>query len=141
MGWAWSDINYWAVIAATIVRMALGFLWYSVLFQNEWMRLVGLKKESMKENQAVPMIGVLILSAGISLALAVLLQMMHTSTFIDGIYCGIVISLIVAISIAVNFIFDQRSRKLYWITVGYHTVSIFATTIILATWHKAVTMM
>lgn len=35
-------INWWALLAAVVVRMVLGGLWYSpLLFLNRWMALTG----------------------------------------------------------------------------------------------------
>lgn len=140
IAWHWSDINYWAVIVATIVRMAVGFLWYSLIFPKVWMNLIGMKQGDARGNAAVPMIGVLILSFVFSLVLAVLMQMTNAMTFQNGVECGIIVSLIVAVSIAVNFLFENRSQKLYWITVGYHTIAIILSALILAVWHITKTM-
>lgn len=44
-----SEINYLAVLVATLSTMVLGFLWYSpVLFGNAWVKLRNMKMEEMK---------------------------------------------------------------------------------------------
>ncbi len=42
------DINYLAVLVAAIASMAVGFVWYGVLFRNSWMSLMGYTPESMR---------------------------------------------------------------------------------------------
>lgn len=46
------EINYLAVLAAGVVGMAVGFLWYSpMLFGKMWMKEMGLSAEKMKSAQ------------------------------------------------------------------------------------------
>ncbi|MBI3341870.1 DUF1761 domain-containing protein, partial [Candidatus Curtissbacteria bacterium] len=35
------QINYMAVVAAAVVNMVLGFLWYGPLFGKPWMKMMG----------------------------------------------------------------------------------------------------
>ena len=43
------EINLVAVIIATVLAQAVGFLWYSpVLFGKRWMSLMGISNESKK---------------------------------------------------------------------------------------------
>ena len=35
------DLNYLAIILATVVMMALGFLWYGPLFAKQWLAAIG----------------------------------------------------------------------------------------------------
>lgn len=51
------NVNYLAVVVAAVASMAVGFLWYGVLFKKQWMSLMGLTTESvanmkMTANQA-----------------------------------------------------------------------------------------
>lgn len=46
------EINYLAVLAAGVVSMAVGFLWYSsILFGKMWIKEMGLSAEKMKGAQ------------------------------------------------------------------------------------------
>jgi hypothetical protein len=42
------DVNYMAVLAATLVSFALGFVWYRPLFGKSWIHTVGLDPEILK---------------------------------------------------------------------------------------------
>ncbi|MDB5052679.1 MAG: hypothetical protein JWM44_729 [Bacilli bacterium] len=135
--WTWADINYWAVIVSMVATLAIGFVWYSpILFKNIWMKLVGLRKENIQGKAAGALIGALILSFVINFIVAILLQLTHSKDLSDGIWIGIFAALIVIISIGVNFLFERRSQKLFWITAGYNIITILVATIILASWHN-----
>jgi hypothetical protein len=42
-------INYWAVLVAAIIRIAVGFVWYSpALFLKPWQQLTGVTQETMR---------------------------------------------------------------------------------------------
>jgi hypothetical protein len=46
-------INYWAVLAAALFTIALGFLWYGPLFGKSWMRHARVTRATMKPGGAV----------------------------------------------------------------------------------------
>jgi hypothetical protein len=44
------QVNYIAILLASVVSMAVGFLWYSpVMFAKSWMKLMGYTAESMEK--------------------------------------------------------------------------------------------
>lgn len=46
------EINYWAILACTVIAMIIGFIWYTPIFGKTWMKLNGVDgndKEKMKE--------------------------------------------------------------------------------------------
>lgn len=45
------EVNFVAILIAGVVSMALGFLWYSVLFKKPWMKERGFTEESLKKAQ------------------------------------------------------------------------------------------
>ncbi len=47
------QINFLSVAAATIVAYIIGALWYSVLFQKQWMVVTGFDKRSPEEQKAM----------------------------------------------------------------------------------------
>ena len=42
-------INYWAVLASTVISMALGSLWYGPFFGKQWAKLMAFTPEKMAE--------------------------------------------------------------------------------------------
>lgn len=45
------EVNYVAVLAATVASFAVGFLWYGPLFGTMWMKLRGITKAHMQKGQ------------------------------------------------------------------------------------------
>ena len=43
------SVNWWAVIVATIVKFALGAIWYQPLFGKQWRALQGVPEGSRPE--------------------------------------------------------------------------------------------
>ena len=43
-------INWYAIIAATLVGFAVGFVWYGPLFGKAWMKEIGLTEEENFKN-------------------------------------------------------------------------------------------
>lgn len=42
-------ISIWAVLVATLAAYAIGAVWYSLLFQKQWMRITGADTRSAEE--------------------------------------------------------------------------------------------
>lgn len=130
-----TNLNIWAILVATVISMVIGALWYSpVLFGNVWMKLVGLKAEELKPS-AGPMVGTVIMTLLSNVALAVLIQWTGATTALDGLWIALLISLVLAGKIAVNYIFENRSFKLYWLTIGFHIIPFLLGGIVIAVWH------
>ncbi|MBL7881137.1 MAG: DUF1761 domain-containing protein, partial [Chryseobacterium gambrini] len=72
------QINYWAVFAAALVPLIMGFIWYHPkVFGKAWMKEVGLTEEKMKGS----MIGVFIFSIMLSALMALFLQFVTIHQF------------------------------------------------------------
>ena len=44
------DVNWLAVLVATLIPMAVGFLWYGPLFGKQWLKLMEKTEDEVKEN-------------------------------------------------------------------------------------------
>lgn len=134
MSWSWADINYWAVLVATLAFMIIGSLWYSqLLFGKAWMKYLGLKREDMKGSWA-PIVWAAVLAFVISLSLAVLMQISNGATFGECFMVGVIVAVLVAAIFANDFIFNQKKFPHYLITAGYYVFSILVASAILAAW-------
>lgn len=49
-----SEVNYLAILVATIAGMAIGALWYGPVFGKYWMKLAGINPEGMKSMPLSP---------------------------------------------------------------------------------------
>lgn len=119
-----AEVNYLAVLAATVATMIIGFLWYSpVLFGKAWVKQMGKNMEEMSGGGPATYI----LTALTALVGAYILALLMTLTDEQNICTGLCIGLLVGISISakigMNFLFEGRKSGLYFITIGYHLVS------------------
>lgn len=131
-----ADINYLAVVAAAIVNMAVGFVWYSLkVFGKTWMKEVGL---TIKQIGNGPGIGYAVTMLGALLQAYVLAHFVDytgADTAADGLVTGLWLGVgLVATSIGVNYIFAQRSRTLWLIDAGYFVTTLALNGVLLAVW-------
>lgn len=117
------EINYFAVLVATVATMILGFLWYSpILFGNVWIKHVGLKKEEMSGGSPFTYVLTSLTALGGAFILALLLTLTE-GTIAAGITVGLLVGISISVKIGMNFLFENKTLGLYWITIGYHLVS------------------
>ncbi|CAG9606500.1 DUF1761 domain-containing protein [Pseudoneobacillus rhizosphaerae] len=127
-----TEINYLAVLIATVVTMGLGFLWYSpVLFSNAWVKEMGLKREEMSGGSPYTYVLTALTALFGAFILAILVSMVGEKTIATGITVGLLIGISISVKIGMNFLFESRSLKLFIITIGYHLVTYLLTGIII----------
>lgn len=56
-----STLNWWAIIAATLVTFVLGFLWYGPFLGKLWMKEVGLTENDAKKANMAKIFGLSLL--------------------------------------------------------------------------------
>ena len=127
-----TEVNYLAVLIATIITMVLGFLWYSpVLFGNLWIKQMGLKREEMSGGSSMSYILTMLTALVGTFVLALILTMIGEVTILTGLIVGCLVGISVSVKIGMNFLFENRGIGLYLITIGYHLVSYMIAGIIL----------
>ncbi len=129
------DLNYWAILAAAIINMAVGAVWYSnALFAKQWVKLTGRKMEDMRG--ASP--GYLVAAVGALVQAFILAHFVRYAgavTFADGLITGFWLWLgFTAITTAVNGLFAGRPWKLWQIDAGYFLVVLVINGGLLAVW-------
>lgn len=119
-----SQISIVAILLATLSRFLLGGLWYSnVLFGRAWMAQVGMTEDKL---QSANMARTFALAFVASLVASVMLALFLGSG--STVFTGMLYSFFVgfgwvAMSLATNDLFEQRSFKLFMINASYHVVS------------------
>lgn len=129
-----AEINWLAVVVATLSSFALGGLWYGPLFSKAWMKLTGMTKEKGAEaSMAVTFGGTFALNLLIAIALALLTgphagwrMGLHTGLFSAFFFVGT--------SIGVIYLFEQRPLKLWLINAGYQVVNFSIMGSIIGAW-------
>jgi hypothetical protein len=130
------DVNWWAVIVAALVNMAVGFIWYSkALFAKDWAKATGKKIEDMSGGGS----GYLFTTLGALVQAWVLAHFVRyagSNTFVDGAITAFWLWLaFVLIVMATNYMFESRSWTLLRINAGYFLVVLLINGGLLAAWY------
>jgi uncharacterized protein YneF (UPF0154 family) len=135
-----ADLNWLAVIVATIVYFAIGGLWFArPVFGKIWQDAIGWTEKDAEGATPVTMYVVPLVTCLVStIALAMLSEATGTDTFGEGIVLGLVVGIGLAFAaLFVTGFFDPRKPKPQtWIavTAGYHVVGLLVAAVILALW-------
>lgn len=128
------DVNYLAVLVGGVASMAVGFVWYTVLFGKLWTKLMGFTKESM-EKAKEGMGKTYSISFVLSLLMAYVLS--HVMTFSEH-YFGnpaVMTGLTSAFWMWLGFVmpvqatdvlFSNKKFKLFAINTGYQLASLLS---------------
>jgi len=110
--WAWSDIDWIAVVVSVIVSMALGFIWYSKFaFLKQWQEDTGMTDEKMREgNMAVMFVGMIVLVVVSTIGLALLIGGGNLEA---GLAIGAIVGFgVTAARVIPQFMFAQQPNRL-----------------------------
>ena len=121
---AFQNLNWLAIILSSVSAFLLGFVWYSLLFQNRWMKENGFTQESMKGANMLKIFGLsflLMVFAAFNLAM-----------FVGkgaGLQFGAIAGLLAGIGwvftfMGVTYLFERKSFALLLINGGYSVVSL-----------------
>lgn len=118
------EVNYIAVTLAALSAFILGFLWYTVIFAKPWKKEIGMKddgKNAQTPNLARFLIGSLILEVIMAFNLAAFIG--PDADWVFGLSAGLAAGLgWVALAFGVNYMYEGKSLKLWFINAGYNTV-------------------
>jgi hypothetical protein len=129
------NINLLAVLVAAISAFILGGIWYGPLFCKIWCREAGVVMTETKKGHGVKVFAlafVLSLIAATVFAWFVGPQPSLRYATSVGFAAGLGF---VATSCGINYLFAQRSMKLFLIDGGYHILQFTVYGIILGLWH------
>lgn len=116
------EVNYIAVLVATIASFLIGFIWYSPsVFGTKWMQFEGLRPEDAKNKWFIMMASFV---ARFILA-TVLALLIGGAGLMAGFQLGLLISIgIVASNSLMHYLFAQKCGKHWLIEAGYDIVTI-----------------
>src|SRR5260221_8731870 len=118
-------INYWAILVAALVRMALGSFWFSPAgFGKQWMRLSGVNMEDAAKRGGVWKLYLteFIASLATAFVLAFLLGSGY-NTALDGALAGIIfwVGLTGAWNVS-DVIWGAKPLKAFWISGAFQLI-------------------
>jgi hypothetical protein len=133
-----TSMNWWAVIVAAVVYMALGAIWYSPpLFGKAWMKGIGKTKEQITAGSSpLSYVWALVFSFLAAYGIGRIYLWARLATVWDGIVVGLLAGVcFVVATLGINDIFEQRPKQLTIINVLYHLVGFIVIGIIIGAWH------
>lgn len=134
-----------AVVVSVIAAMGIGFLWYGVLFQQQWMAGNGITMEGekyLKNGAEMPMSSMPMVYNIISMALNALIvnwligRKSGASSWMDGAQVGGAVGVVMAVGIFVGNTFAGNPHSLALIDGSYSLVIFTAIGAILGGWQK-----
>jgi hypothetical protein len=135
---ALSNLNWLHILVASIAYFAIGAIWYSFLFQKQWIRYHNI---DMNDSEAKKGVGIIMLTSFLwtfitVTALAVLIDKMSTdggilSAVKMGLTTGVFFS---ALAISTTYLYLKKPLGLHLIDGGYHVAGQILAAIILVLW-------
>jgi hypothetical protein len=115
-------INWVGVIVALIVGQVIGFLWYGMIFEEQWMALQGVTAADVEAgpSMALGVVNQLVVAIG----LGWLVSKLGTATLAGGATTGLLAGFFfAATTCAQNFIYGGADPGLIPIDIGYLLVA------------------
>jgi len=134
-----SQINWLAIIVATLAYFMLGAIWYSkLLFGEKWAQLINLDTShpEAKKGMGKMMAGSFLLMFITAVGLAILVVKFNfTDSYLYGLKLGLLTGFCFAsTSVGVNYVYEKKPFSLYLINNGYHILGHILTAVILVLW-------
>ena len=136
-------VNYLAVLAAAVLAMGIGAVWYGPLFGKKWQELLGMTKEKVEQARAkgvaksyvLMFVGSLLMSYVLDHALIFASAYLKASGVGAGVEVGIFnwLGFIAPVTLGV-VLWEGKSWKLWLINNGYYLVTLVLMGILLALW-------
>ena len=120
-----AELNYLAIIAAVILSQLLGALWYSnALFAKSWLKELGITPTDIDKKAALRgMLFGALLSVFVFFIIAIILEAAEGFTWGNGAFFGFILSMLVSFQIAINYLYEGKSRKLFLINALYTIIT------------------
>jgi len=124
------EVNYWAVVAATVSSLVVGSMWYSrSVFGNMWIKLAKVDMKKNSKNAYVPIVVTMVVSVITAYVLAHVTylsnQFFHHSFMQDALTTAFWVWLgFTAARIITHDAFEGRPAKLTLLTVSHEFVTI-----------------
>ncbi|MFA7286057.1 MAG: DUF1761 domain-containing protein [Patescibacteria group bacterium] len=130
------QVNIFAVIAAAMANMVIGYAWYSTaLFGQKWMGALGLNKEVAKAGMGKAIALGFVTALITSYVLGVAMILAGITTAATGALAGFVIAIgLVVTTMYGAVIWSGRSQTAFIIEAAYQLVTFAAMASLLAVW-------
>ncbi len=117
------DVSLVATLAGTVLGFILGALWYGPLFGKPWMQEMGMTAEELTKGFNPAKAYGLTFLAGLLAAYVFGLFVGPEPGMTFATSAGFAVGLFwIATAQATNYLFENKSLRLWWINSGYHIV-------------------
>ncbi|MEL7530711.1 MAG: DUF1761 domain-containing protein [Bacteroidota bacterium] len=132
-------INHLAVWVSVVLISALGFLWYGALFQDPWMEMVGLTKDTIDANPpgALTWIANTLATAAPLYVIAWLFTQIPIESAVKGALIASLIAFTFTMMTRImSGVFSMDPYELAWLEGGYDCISMAIGGAIIGGWRK-----
>jgi hypothetical protein len=135
-----SNINFFAVLVATLSTFVVGWLWYGPLFGKAWMKTTGLTEEQLQQGNMAKIFGLafifeFIMAFNLAMFFYGSAEGAEMMTAATGAFYGFLTGFgWIFFAIAVSGLFEQRSWKYVLVNGGYWAVAFTLMGLILGAW-------
>ncbi|HTP12679.1 MAG TPA: DUF1761 domain-containing protein [Bacteroidota bacterium] len=129
-------INYLAVAVAAIASYIIAFLWYAVVFKNQWMKLTGITEMKPSAKTVIlALVGAWFTSWVLDHATIFGNAYLHTAGVSGGLMCGFFNWLgFFAPVTMMSVLYEKRPWKLWILDNGFWLCSLLVMGAILSSW-------
>lgn len=138
------NTNWLAVAAAVVAGMAIGFLWYGALFQNQWMAGNGISMDGdivFKDGVEQPMSSMpMIVNTLAMIIYAIFMDWLifktNDTTWAKGATLGLILGLVMLVGVYVGNLFAMAPMSLSMVDGSYSLVLFTVMGAIIGGWRK-----
>lgn len=120
------NLNIVAIIAAAIVNVVIGAMWFNApfLFQKTWLAGIGKTSEEVAaDSSPLNLVAAVVGAVIVSVALAVVVNWANAVTLVDGIVVGLVVGVAqVAVMGGIKDLFEGRPVSFVAINIAHDLV-------------------
>ncbi|HTM92554.1 MAG TPA: DUF1761 domain-containing protein [Flavisolibacter sp.] len=135
--YAFTDLNWLHILVATIAYFALGAIWYSFLFQKQWIRYQKINTSNPDARKGAGMIMLIgfiwtfIMVTGIAVLAS---RIPLYGGTLSGLKLGLTTGVLSALAISMTYLYLKRPAGLHLIDGLYHVLGQIIAAIILVVW-------
>lgn len=129
-----TNLNWLAILLATVAGFLLGGIWYGPLFGKAWLRAVGKTEEDIQPSPT-PFVVSFVTALLTAIVLAALIKNLALTSVLDGVILGLLTGVgFIATAMASDSAFCGWGLPLFLIQAGYRVTYSVIMGAILATW-------
>jgi hypothetical protein len=133
-----TNLSWLHILVAALAYFALGALWYSALFQKQWIAYHGLdvNDADAKKGAGMIMLASFIWMFITCIALAIIVNKLQLNNVVSGIKWGLLTGVCFATAaISISYMYVKKPLGLHFIDGLYHVVGQVIAAVILCVWH------